>query len=204
MEYPSVGSPQPAGEPIGLMHTWWRGDPLPALPPLPGLAIAPTDDAQLIAGLCALDDAEIRRRLERNHRAWLAVLAGEPVGYGWVATTEATIGGLGDTLALPAANRYLWDFVTLPAWRGRGIYPRLLQAIVRHGPETERFWIGHDAPNVASQRGIAKAGFSATVTLYRTADGRFAFVPSGSIERAVATSALLHVPLAGLNDRGGA
>ena len=28
-------------------------------------------------------------------------------------------------------DRHLWDFVTLPAYRGRGVYPHLLQAILR-------------------------------------------------------------------------
>lgn len=35
-----------------------------------------------------------------------------------------------DRFAVPQADRYLWNFVTLPTYRGRGIYPRLLDAIV--------------------------------------------------------------------------
>jgi GNAT superfamily N-acetyltransferase len=186
---------QPLGAPIGLMHTWWRGDPLPILPPLPGLTIAPVADPRSILPLCWLAEGDVRGRLDRNHRLWLARLPGAPVAYGRVATTEAQIGGLGITLALPPGNRYLWDFVTLPPWRGRGIYPRLLQAILAHEDTSERFWIGHDVGNDASRRGIERAGFALTATLYRQPDGRFVFVPAASIERALATSVLLDVPL---------
>src|SRR5262249_35635739 len=45
-------------------------------------------------------------------------------------------------------------------WRGLGIYPRLLQAILaREAGEAQRFWIGHVRENRASGRGIVKAGF---------------------------------------------
>jgi GNAT superfamily N-acetyltransferase len=40
------------------------------------------------------------------------------------------LASLGAAFALPERERYLWNFVTLPAHRGRGIYPRLLAAIV--------------------------------------------------------------------------
>lgn len=44
---------------------------------------------------------------------------------------------------------------------GRGIYPRLLQHIVRlEGAEAERFWIIHAPENRASGSGIRKAGFT--------------------------------------------
>lgn len=80
--------------------------------------------------LAALDPAEIRARLAGGHRPYVASLDGAPAAYGWVAGTGATIGELGVTFVLPAGDRYLWDFATLPAWRGRGIYPQLLRAII--------------------------------------------------------------------------
>jgi glycosyltransferase involved in cell wall biosynthesis len=77
---------------------------------------------------------------------------------------KASIGELGLEFAIPAGNRYLWDFATLPAWRGIRIYPRLLHVIVnRESIEAERFWIGHVDGNSASGRGIVKAGYAEAV-----------------------------------------
>ena len=112
------------------LATWWSGDPLPALPPLPGLRTAVTDDLPLLARLADLDQAEVAARVAGGHRPYLAWLGAEPVAYGWVAGAGATIGELGVAFALPRGDRYLWDFATLPAWRGRGVYPHLLRGII--------------------------------------------------------------------------
>ncbi len=188
---------EPVGEAIGLFWTWWRGDSRPALAPMPGLAIGPAGDERLMADLMGVDTSEVRERMGRGHRPWLARLAGEPVGYGWVATREAEIGELGITFALPARDRYLWDFVTAPAWRGRRIYPRLLQAMLGGEAGADRFWVGHDLPNVASARGIARAGFRMVGAVHRLRDGSFGLVRSGPVGRAVAAAALLDLPIVG-------
>src|SRR5690554_1102890 len=112
------------------LATWWRGDDLPALTPLQDFTAGPTDDAGLLARLAALEIAEVQRRLDEGHRPYVAWLGGEPVAYGWVATHTAEVGELDVVITLPQGECYLWDFATLPAWRGRGIYPRLLQAIL--------------------------------------------------------------------------
>ena len=112
------------------LATWWRGDPLPEPAPLPGLTVSVSDDVDLIASLASLATDEVEARLDAGHRAYLASINGTPAGYGWVATLSASIGELALAFDLPAEDRYLWDFATLPEWRGRGIYPRLLRAIV--------------------------------------------------------------------------
>jgi hypothetical protein len=124
-------------------------------------------------------------------------MAGEPVAWGWCATSDLSIGELGLSCSLPPGNRYLWDFVTLPSWRGRRIYPWLLQTIIASEPDAERFWLGHDMPNVASARGITKAGFQEVGVLYRRPDGEFVLVPSGSWDRAEAAASLFGVSLSG-------
>lgn len=191
-------------EPIGLMHTWWRGDSLPDLTPLPDLTIAPTDDERLLSALTDLDAAGLRERLAHNHRPWLARLGDKPVGYGWVAMDQAVIPHLGFTLSFRAGDRYLWDFVTLPRWRGQSIYPRILQAVVRSDATADRFWVGHDHANEASRHGIAKAGFQQLATLYRLPDRGYQFVPSGPLDRAAAAASLLGVPLGKPGDIPGA
>ena len=52
---------------------------------------------------------------------------------------------------LPPTERYLWDFATLPAWQGYGMYPRLLQGILtQQPPEVERVWIIYAPENTPS------------------------------------------------------
>ena len=183
------------GEPAGPLYTWWRGDPLVELPALPGLAIERARELDLLAELSGLPLSEVQARVDAGHRPYLARLDGTPVAYGWVATRSASIGALGISFSVPLRNRYLWDFVTLPRWRGRGIYPRLLQAILRREEEADRFWIGHDAPNVASARGILKAGFTRVGEIYWLPDGSLAMAAVGSRDRARAGAALLGLRL---------
>ena len=84
----------------------------------------------------------MRRRFDAGHRAYVALWDGEPAAWGWVATTAAEIGELESSFAIPRGERYLWNFVTFPSHRGLGIYPRLLDAIVRlESAEAGRFWI---------------------------------------------------------------
>jgi GNAT superfamily N-acetyltransferase len=176
--------------------TWWRGDLLPALPELHGFHAAPSDDAELLAALVGVELNEIRRRLTSHHRPYVAYLGNDPVAYGWVALEGADIGELGVEFTLPAGNRYLWDFKTLPAWRGRGIYPRLLQAILRaEEHDAGRFWIIHAPENGASQSGIEKAGFRAAGELSFRRVGGAGLVPGDLPDRARVGAALLGVPL---------
>ncbi len=159
---PSPLADQPAtpGLFVGPWYAWWPGDPLPALPALPDFAAAPTADDHALAALSGSDDVTLEGRRRADNQPYLATLNGTPVAYGWSASATVEIGELGLTFALPPGDRYLWDFATLPAWRGRGIYPHLLQAILRHGTASQaRHWIGHEPDNLASTRGILKAGF---------------------------------------------
>lgn len=183
------------GEPAGPLYTWWRGDPLVGLPALPGLAIELAHELDLLAEVSGLSPSEIQARVDASHRPYLARLDETPVAYGWMATRSASIGALGISFRVPPGNRYLWDFVTLPGWRGKGIYPRLLQAILRREGEADRFWIGHDAPNVASARGILRAGFTRVGEIYWLPNGSLAMAAVGSLERARAGAALLGIRL---------
>lgn len=176
--------------------TWWQGDPWPTLDTLDGFRATASDDAVLLATLSGYDVHEARRRLRSQHRPYVAFIGTTPVAYGWVSLEGAAIGELGVQVTLPARNRYLWDFATLPAWRGRGIYPRLLQAILQiEGQSAEQFWIIHAPENGASQAGIEKAGFRPVGELSFRRNGGTGLVPGGLHERASAGAALLGVPL---------
>jgi GNAT superfamily N-acetyltransferase len=182
------GGSIPAEEPVGLFHAWWRGDPLPNLPTLPGVELSPALDISPLFAFASPDPLVIRERILRGHQPWVATIAGESIAYGWVTTSDLSIGELGLDVALQPGCRYLWDFFTTPSWRGNGIYPRLLQAIIAHDEDAERFWVGHDLENVASAHGIAKAGFCEVGAVYRLRDGELAMISSGRLDRASAAS----------------
>lgn len=182
---------------LGYEYAWWRGDPLPVLTPNAQLQIAPSDQIALLAGLTGLAAAEVRHRLLEAHRPYVARMAGTPVAYGWVASATGGIRELNLSYQIGPRHRYLWDFATFPAWRGQGIYPRLLQAIVA-AEDADRFWIGHAADNHASARGMAKAGFQRYGALASWPDGRLTIVPHNDPQRAAVSpmGALLGLTLA--------
>jgi GNAT superfamily N-acetyltransferase len=161
-----------------------RDDTMPALPILGSLQVSREMDAEHMAMLQGRTVEEITRRFDAGHRAYVARLDGVSAAWGWVATRSANIGELGATFAIPRDERYLWNFVTLPSHRGLGIYPRLLQAIVRAElTDAERFWIAYAPENHASGAGIAKAGFTTLAEMSFDADGLpalRAMVPGGA------------------------
>jgi GNAT superfamily N-acetyltransferase len=127
---------------------------------------------QELVSLTNLDGNQIEHRLEHGNACYIARLHGASAAYGWVAAADADIGELVLPFRLHGSNRYLWDFQTLPEWRGRGIYPLLLQAILTdQRSESHRFWIITAPENRASARGIDKAGFTRTAELAFT-EGR--------------------------------
>jgi GNAT superfamily N-acetyltransferase len=155
------------------LSTWWHGDALPHLATLPDLAVHVETDVTRLADLTDLEPGEVAARLVAGNRPYVATIDGQPAAYGWVATIAATIGELELDFDVPATDRYLWDFVTLRQYRGRGIYPRLLQAIIQaEAPSAGRFWIIHAPENAASGTGIRKAGFTPVSALSFTSDLR--------------------------------
>jgi len=184
----SVASPrQPdaLGQPGGSWYGWWRGDPLPALPFLDGLAVERVDDADTIAAIARLSADEAASRLTTGNRAYVARIHGAAVAHGWSATRAVEIGEISLSFTLSPGDHYLWAFATASDWRGRGVYPRLLQAILRaEMDEAARFWIGHEPGNAASGRGILKAGFTHTGDLFLLPGGSLALAPADPPERA--------------------
>jgi GNAT superfamily N-acetyltransferase len=197
---PVVGTaPQEQREqPGGSWYGWWHGDPLAALPSLDGLAVERMDDAHPIAEIARLSADEVDRRLATGNRAYLARIHGAAVAHGWSATRAVEIGEISLAFTLPPGDHYLWAFATAPDWRGRGIYPRLLQAILRaEMDEAVRFWIGHEPGNAASAHGILKAGFTHAGDLFILPGGSMALAPAGPLERARAGADVLGAMLLG-------
>ncbi len=178
------------------LATWWINDPLPQMPALHAFDVRPTVDDRELASLARLSIPEVKARRAAGHRPYVGYLAGLPVTYGWVATRRASIGELELTFDLPQGDRYLWDFATLPAWQGRGLYPRLLQSIaLREAGDAQRLWIIHAPENLPSGAGMRKAGFEAVGQLSFRVDQGVGLMPIGLTARAQAGAQLLGVPL---------
>lgn len=145
---------------------------------------------ELIARLADLDESEVLRRLDEGHHIFLLRVDGMSASYGWSATGPAHIGGLALTLEVPPRERYLWDFATLAPFRGRGLYPLLLQEILRRqAGEAEWFWIGHEPRNDASRRGILKAGFELAGHVWWLKSGELGFIGCEEASRELAHGA---------------
>ena len=150
-----------------------RDDHMPQLEALSGFNVRVESRPELMARLQRRSVEDISRRFADGHKAYVAYVNEEPAAFGWVATRTAHIGELNASIQLPSDERYLWNFVTLEAFRGRGIYPRLLQAIVREESVTAtRFWIAYAPENHASGTGIRKAGFTTLAELSFDMSGR--------------------------------
>jgi hypothetical protein len=164
---------------------------------LPGFTVSTLIDDAVLASVNAISVDEVAARRAGGHRPYVGFMGGVPATYGWVATRSADIGELALCFDLPPDERYLWDFATVPAWQGRGLYPRLLRAIlVAESATMERAWIIHAPENLPSGAGMQKAGLTPVGTLSFGADGRVALTVTGARERARAGARMLGVPLA--------
>ena len=81
--------------------------------------------------------------------------------YGWVTLHAEPLGDSGCAFEPPAGDAYLYDFATLPAFRGHGYYPALLRFIAADlaARQLRYAWIGTAPGNFVSERSITRAGF---------------------------------------------
>ena len=177
--------------------TFWTKDTLTPLASLPGFTAGLAFDWHELAEINRLTYTEVIDRCNDGHRPYVARMDGQPVAYGWLATSKISIGELSINVELPPDDRYLWDFATLPNWQGRGLYPRLLQSILEQEIQNaKRFWIIHAPENLPSGAGMSKAGFDFVGQLSYTIDGKVGLAPySDSTDRARIGADLLQIPL---------
>jgi GNAT superfamily N-acetyltransferase len=146
-------------------------------------------DLELLAFMGSTTVEDVAHRMANDHVAYMAYYNSVPAAFGWMARGKARIGELAHEIILPVGNRYLWNFRTLEAFRGLGIYPALLHYIIRNEKEkATRFWIIHAPENKASLKGIVKAGFHYVGTLY----SKNGMALIGAAQASVETRDLLH------------
>ncbi len=154
------------------LYTHSTSNTLPSIKLPSRLRIEECDDVILLSVMGTTTVEDVINRLANDHVAFVAYLNNRAAAFGWMARGKATIGELGHEFILPERNRYLWNFRTMEAFRGLGIYPALLQFIIGfEAKRAEQFWIIHAPENNASLNGIIKAGFEYVGKLYTDVNG---------------------------------
>jgi len=98
-------------------------------------------------------------RLQRRCRCFGAWSGDQLVAYGWLSSGPEWIGELGLEIRPGPGEAYVWNCVTLPDQRRRGVFRNLLQCVVRTAAEEglQRLWIG--SIEDYADRAIVDAGF---------------------------------------------
>ncbi|HKY56323.1 MAG TPA: GNAT family N-acetyltransferase [Anaerolineales bacterium] len=155
---------------IGTIWVFDLDQPIPLVNPRIGVSFSRVD-SESITKLAALigenSSADILKRFESGRRCYVAQVDEQLAAYGWVSFAEEFVGELSLHLKLLPGEAYIWDCVTLPAFRRNHLYSALLTYILLdlRAESLHRVWIGADLDNIASQRGIARAGFKAVADM---------------------------------------
>jgi hypothetical protein len=101
----------------------------------------------------------IERRLKQGAICHGLLLDGRLANLGWTQLGELELDS-GAVLRDPTMGA-IFDCYTVPEYRGRGLYPKSLIGMMQKLREAgaKKAWIGVDPDNLASIRGIEKAGF---------------------------------------------
>lgn len=121
-------------------------------------------------------ERKFHNRDGRTHSCFGFVDAdGDPLSFAWLTVPSGTSTpvplGSGVSLLLSPGSAYVWDCVTRKDMRGRGLYTETLRRLASRALSSGCYdvWICADEDNVASRRGIERAGFrpAFAVNLYR-------------------------------------
>ncbi|HLI91892.1 MAG TPA: GNAT family N-acetyltransferase [Ktedonobacteraceae bacterium] len=188
---------QPSERDVKHQGTLWMiqlDAPLPD-PPTPRVPATFARAGPEIAGEIAPGDpASVLQRFAMGRRCYTASVGGRLAAYGWVSFDEEAIGELESSIHLQEGEAYIWGCETLAAYRGQRLYPALLAYMLAalQADGVHRVWIGADADNLASQSGLARAGFQpiADAMIESSPEGRRLLVRAhpGAPEEAVATA----------------
>lgn len=145
---------------------------VPAPDPIPGAVLAKlTDDdlAALPASRPEVADqlACLRRRGFNN--AYAVRLQGEVAHISWIITSELEYGYPIRNVKLRERESEITHCVTLPEYRGRGLYPFAIRGLCRieAARGTKRLFMITNIKNKASQRGMEKAGLVRRGRIFR-------------------------------------
>lgn len=129
------------------------------------IAIVTLDAGELVhletIGPC--DVEECRERLARGDACYAVFADGELAHYSWVQRAGAhPIDAAGIEVPIQPGDLWIYNCRTANAHRGKGLYPHVLRRIVddHFASGYACAWIYTSDDNVASQKGILRAGFT--------------------------------------------
>lgn len=101
----------------------------------------------------------VASRLARGCRCFVVRIDDAIAGYGWLSVDREWIGELQLELSPRAREGYIWNCVTVPEHRRKGLFKSLLHGISRAGRRSglKRMWIGSVA--IPAEKAVGPAGF---------------------------------------------
>ncbi|MGH2508039.1 MAG: GNAT family N-acetyltransferase [Ktedonobacteraceae bacterium] len=144
----------------------WPASPAPRVP----VTFQRADEAlagELATAMGLAGPAPVLQRLRLGRHCYIARVEDQLVAYGWLTFDKEEIGELGLSVRLLPGEAYIWDCATLPAFRGKRLYPALLSHILGELQRTgfQRVWIGMDTDNQSSRTGAVLAGFQPVIDI---------------------------------------
>jgi GNAT superfamily N-acetyltransferase len=102
----------------------------------------------------------VAARMARGCRSFAAWFDGGIAGYGWLSTLPEWIGELQLEISPRAGEGYIWNCVTVPEHRRKGIFHALLIGIAAamRSEGMRRSWIGSVA--IPAENAVGSAGFA--------------------------------------------
>jgi GNAT superfamily N-acetyltransferase len=103
-------------------------------------------------------------RLARGCRCFAAFVDGEVVAYGWLSSGAEWIGEICLEIAPAAGEAYVWNCLTLPAHRRRGLFRAVLIAIssVLREEGVARLWLASEG---GAESALPDAGYQRVLLL---------------------------------------
>ena len=99
--------------------------------------------------------SQFEHQLSLGDFGYYAFLKGKPVAYGWVKHPNSD----DYFFEISEGTRYLCRFFTHESVRGHRVYPTMICSLIVHESECDRFYIGVERGNQASEHGLLKVGF---------------------------------------------
>jgi GNAT superfamily N-acetyltransferase len=101
----------------------------------------------------------VAKRLARGCRCFVVWIDGAVGGYGWLSVGPEWMGEVQLRMTPGAGEGYIWNCVTVPEHRRKGVFRSLLTGIskVAHAEGLKRLWIGSVA--IPAEKAVGPAGF---------------------------------------------
>ncbi len=120
------------------------------------------EDSKEVNALYEFTDPRlVHWRFSQGEICWVAKAEDEIVSYVWAALKKERVEELCKAIELQEGEIYLYDAFTLEEWRGKALYPAILSRQLEYFKNEGfvRALIFTVEGNIASRRGILRAGF---------------------------------------------